>query len=275
MSCPNDRVIAGTSPAMTVERKMSPDLYFALTLIVKMVVTAAFLLAATITAERAGPLIGGLVCDAADQRRSGLHLPRARSRCAFHRAERVGQSRHQCLQRDLCRGLRAARAEPFAGGEFRCGDCGVDGPRCWPVGPSRGRLFSAIILNIVVIAVCALAVGAAAPCADAARSSALVRSRAARDDGRAAGRSRRHAQFPHRPDGERQPRGLSHRAQQHHDHPAPSRRRAGDGGRDGECSDRARRFCRRGACAQSHRRTARLGARPGAWRCSFRWAAIC
>ena len=40
---------------------MSPDLYFALTLIVKMAVTAAFLLAATITAERAGPLVGGLV----------------------------------------------------------------------------------------------------------------------------------------------------------------------------------------------------------------------
>jgi hypothetical protein len=40
---------------------MSPELYFALTLIVKMAVTAAFLLAATITAERAGPLIGGLV----------------------------------------------------------------------------------------------------------------------------------------------------------------------------------------------------------------------
>jgi hypothetical protein len=42
-------------------RQMSPDLYFALTLIVKMAVTAAFLLAATIIAERAGPLIGGLV----------------------------------------------------------------------------------------------------------------------------------------------------------------------------------------------------------------------
>jgi hypothetical protein len=42
-------------------RQMSPDLYFALTLIAKMAVTAAFLLAATITAERAGPLIGGLV----------------------------------------------------------------------------------------------------------------------------------------------------------------------------------------------------------------------
>jgi hypothetical protein len=53
--------IAGTCPAMTAERKMSSDLYFALTLVVKMAVTAAFLLAATITAERAGPLIGGLV----------------------------------------------------------------------------------------------------------------------------------------------------------------------------------------------------------------------
>jgi hypothetical protein len=40
---------------------MSPDLYFALVLIVKMAVTAAFVLAATITAERAGPLVGGLV----------------------------------------------------------------------------------------------------------------------------------------------------------------------------------------------------------------------
>jgi len=40
---------------------MSPDLYFALTLVVKMAVTAGFVVAATVTAERAGPLIGGLV----------------------------------------------------------------------------------------------------------------------------------------------------------------------------------------------------------------------
>jgi len=40
---------------------MSPELYFILTLSVKMAVTAAFLLVATVTAERAGPLIGGLV----------------------------------------------------------------------------------------------------------------------------------------------------------------------------------------------------------------------
>jgi len=40
---------------------MSPDLYFALTLTAKMAITVAFVLAATITAERAGPLIGGLV----------------------------------------------------------------------------------------------------------------------------------------------------------------------------------------------------------------------
>ena len=40
---------------------MSPDLHFALILIVKMAVTAAFVVSATITAERAGPLVGGLV----------------------------------------------------------------------------------------------------------------------------------------------------------------------------------------------------------------------
>jgi hypothetical protein len=40
---------------------LSPELYFTVTLIIRMAVTAAFLLAATVTAERAGPLIGGLV----------------------------------------------------------------------------------------------------------------------------------------------------------------------------------------------------------------------
>ena len=40
---------------------MSPDAYFVLILIVRMVVTAAFVLAATLAAERAGPLVGGLV----------------------------------------------------------------------------------------------------------------------------------------------------------------------------------------------------------------------
>jgi hypothetical protein len=40
---------------------MSPDLHFALILIVRMAVTAGFVLAATVTAERAGPLVGALV----------------------------------------------------------------------------------------------------------------------------------------------------------------------------------------------------------------------
>lgn len=46
---------------VTLENSMSPALYFALTLFVKMAVTAAFVVAATVTAERVGPLIGGLV----------------------------------------------------------------------------------------------------------------------------------------------------------------------------------------------------------------------
>src|SRR6476620_865719 len=41
--------------------EMPPDFYFVLTLIAKMAITAAFVVAATITAERAGPLVGGLV----------------------------------------------------------------------------------------------------------------------------------------------------------------------------------------------------------------------
>lgn len=40
---------------------MPPEIYFALTLAIKMAITAGFVLAATMTAERAGPLIGGLV----------------------------------------------------------------------------------------------------------------------------------------------------------------------------------------------------------------------
>ena len=41
--------------------KCPPTFPFALTLIVKMAITAGFVLAATMTAERAGPLVGGLV----------------------------------------------------------------------------------------------------------------------------------------------------------------------------------------------------------------------
>ena len=40
---------------------MSPDFYFALTLLSKWPSPPAFLLVATVTAERAGPLVGGLV----------------------------------------------------------------------------------------------------------------------------------------------------------------------------------------------------------------------
>ncbi len=51
----------GTRPGVTQECRMPPDFYFALTLIVKMAVTAAFVVAATVAAERAGPVVGGLV----------------------------------------------------------------------------------------------------------------------------------------------------------------------------------------------------------------------
>src|SRR5690348_8247290 len=40
---------------------MPPEFYFVLTLVLKMAVTAGFVLAATITAERAGPFVGGMI----------------------------------------------------------------------------------------------------------------------------------------------------------------------------------------------------------------------
>jgi len=49
---------------------MTADLFFLLTLIVKMAITAGFVVAATVTAERVGPLL-------ADRSWSGLRVPRA------------------------------------------------------------------------------------------------------------------------------------------------------------------------------------------------------
>jgi hypothetical protein len=46
---------------MTTESEMPADHYFLLILIVRMAVTAGFVVAATVTAERVGPLLGGLV----------------------------------------------------------------------------------------------------------------------------------------------------------------------------------------------------------------------
>ena len=68
-----------------------PDLYFALTLIVKMAITAAFVLAATITAERAGPRSAGWWrrCRSG---RAGLRISCARSRRTIHLAKRSGES---------------------------------------------------------------------------------------------------------------------------------------------------------------------------------------
>ncbi len=40
---------------------MSPDLYFVLTLAIKMAVAASFVITATVAAERAGPTVGALI----------------------------------------------------------------------------------------------------------------------------------------------------------------------------------------------------------------------
>src|SRR5881296_890061 len=52
--------MAGTSPAMTA-MQMSPELAFVLTLALRMAVTAAFVVTASVITERSGPVIGALI----------------------------------------------------------------------------------------------------------------------------------------------------------------------------------------------------------------------
>src|SRR5438093_8119995 len=52
--------MAGTSPVMTA-MQMSPELAFILTLALRMAITAAFVVTASIVTERSGPVIGALI----------------------------------------------------------------------------------------------------------------------------------------------------------------------------------------------------------------------
>ena len=187
---------------------MSPDLYFAFTLIVKMAVTAAFLLMATVTAERAGPLIGGLVAT----------LPISAGPVYIflaldHDAHFIAQSALGSLVTNAVNVVFALtyallaqkRSLPVSlGGAFAAwvGLIWASGWIAWTLRlghrPQRRRSRARL-----------LAVGAVASRADAARAGALVRSGAARRHGGAAGRRRRDAELPHRADGERQSGGVS------------------------------------------------------------------
>ena len=238
---------------------MSPDLCFALSLIVKMVVTAAFLLAATITAERAGPLIGGLVAT----------LPISAGPVYIflaldHDAHFIAQSALGSLVTNAYNTIFAVVYALLAQSHSLVVSFGI-AIAVWTVltfagGNVAWTVSLAVIFNIVVIG---LALWISAPLRHAPMPRVQRRwydlvLRAAivallvgtvvtlsfRIGPTASGNL---AVFPHR-------------AKQHHVHPASSRRRAGDRSRHGERGDRAWRFCRRGACGQSHRGTAGFGA---------------
>ena len=132
---------------------MSPDLYFAFTLAVKMAITAAFLLAATVTAERAGPLVGGLVAT----------LPIAAGPVYIflaldHDAHFIAQSALGSLVTNAFNTIFAltyallAQKRPLSvsiGGAFAVWILLV-----WIGGFVAWTLMSAAVLNVVVIAVC-------------------------------------------------------------------------------------------------------------------------
>ena len=238
---------------------MPPDLYFALTLIVKMAVTAAFLLAATVTAERAGPLIGGLVAT----------LPISAGPVYIflaldHDAHFIAQSALGSL---VTNAFNVVFALTYALLAQKRGLIGQPRRRLrrwtaliWASGFVTWTLAAAILLNVVVVAG---AFWLSAPL----RHAPMPRVRRRWYDlvlraamvallvGMVVTLS-----FRIGPTRERQSGGVPDRAHQHHDHPASPRRRAGDRGGDGQCGDRARRLRHRRDRARSHRRPPRLAA---------------
>src|SRR5450759_1519385 len=105
---------------------MSPDLAFILTLALRMAVTAAFVVTASVITERSGPVIGALVATLPIFGGSRLRVSRARSRCGVHRRGCAGEpadQRGDDLPRpDLCR----AGTAPERPRQFLRRGCGLD-----------------------------------------------------------------------------------------------------------------------------------------------------
>ena len=109
---------------------MPPELYFVLTLIVKMAVTAGFVLAATMTAERAGPLVGGLVATLPIGAGPVYVFLALDHDAHFIAQSAVGSLGHQCDQRRLrCRLLRcwrrSGRLPSASAAPTRSGSCSL------------------------------------------------------------------------------------------------------------------------------------------------------
>ena len=153
---------------------MSSDLYFALTLIVKMAVTAGFLLAATVTAERFGPLVGGLVATLPISAGPVYMFLALDHDAHFIAQSALGSLVTNAVQRHIRAELCAAGAKALAAGQpgrrLRSLVCA----RCWASERWPGRLPSAIAAERRRDRIFVLAVGAVAARADAARAAALV-----------------------------------------------------------------------------------------------------
>ena len=242
---------------------MPPDFYFALTLIVKMAVTAVFVVAATVTAERAGPLVGGLVATLPFGAGPVYVFLALDHDAHFIAQSAINSPGHQHRQRDLRAHLRAAGAEALAGGEPFARHAGLD-----RAGLGRARvhwtLAVAGLANVVVLAVCItlarpLRHVAIPPVRTYWYDLALRGAMVAVLVGVAVS-----LQLPHRPRRQRHPGGVPHHPDQRHADHAPPRRRQADRGGDGQCGARPGRLCLRLRGAAFCRDRLRLRHRPDA-----------
>ena len=227
-----------------------------ITLIVKMAITAGFVLAATMTAERAGPLVGGLVATLpigagpvyvflALDHDAHFIAQSAVASLAINAANVVFALVYALLAQTALAHRQPAGRLPGLAGAGAAGAC------------DSWSFAAAALLNVVVLAVC---LRLARPLREVRMPA--YRARWYELAMRAAmvahpGRRHRHAQLPDRAGRQRHSRGVPDRADQHHADPAAPGRRPADGGGAGQCHHRPGRLRLRHRGAAFRRRAVR------------------
>ena len=226
-------VVTGSSGLrrMTTGPRMSPELIFILTLGLRMAITAAFVVSASVITERSGPVIGALVATLPISAGPSYVFLALDHDAAFIAEGALASlpinAATMFLGPDLCR----AGAAPQRADQLRRRGRGVDRARLDGadgalVARRRPRRQRDRVRDLPA------AVAALPSRQDAADHAALVRHPAARLAGRDAGGDRRHAVGLGRPGDQRHDRAVSGGVHQHDADPASAHRRPADRGRD-------------------------------------------
>src|SRR5438067_8186244 len=99
---------------------MSPELLFWYELALKMALTAAIVVAASVAVERSGPFVGALIAALPTAAGAAYVILGFEHPASFVAASAIGSLAAQCSCRGLCACLRATRATTGSRGFHRC-----------------------------------------------------------------------------------------------------------------------------------------------------------